>query len=243
MEKITDNDLKAMLTKNEEAPKEIKNEETGEVQWTEISKEEAKEAFNKAIDATFDESSSLQEDLEQEIDFNTIPENIDNNIYEEKPLDPVLDNRKKLTIGLTPEDIQALFDYIAGKGEKPLFVDKFMSDTEGRLKEMTSIMTLIQLSQIPTLTAYRNQLMERLFAPENLYDMDSKTLSSTMSNISSDIMKILDTSIKNVQTVSQFGSLNNEYRRLLDGMMMLPTDKLEEIHKLVGEAEINNLEK
>ena len=40
MEKITDEDLKAMLTK--ESPKEITNAETGEVQWTKITKEETK---------------------------------------------------------------------------------------------------------------------------------------------------------------------------------------------------------
>lgn len=210
MEKITDEDLKSMLTKTEDVSETVIEEENNEVL----------------------EKETLQDCLEQEIDFNTIPENIENT-YEEKPLDVVLEKRKQLTIGLTPEDIQALFDYIAGKGEKPLFVDKFMSDTEGRLKEMSSIMTLLQLSRIPVLTAYNNQATERLFDPSNLYEMDLKTLSSTITNINKDIMNILDVSIKTVQNNSQFGSLNNEYRRLLDSMMMLPADKLDKIRELV----------
>ena len=64
MEKITDDDLKAMLTKDE-APKEIVNEEIGETQWVEISKEEAKEAFNNAIDAIY-EDTSLEDSLEKQ---------------------------------------------------------------------------------------------------------------------------------------------------------------------------------
>ena len=86
MEKITDDDLKAMLTKDE-APKEIVNEKTGEVLWVEISEEEAKEALNNAIDATY-EDTSLQDSLEKEIDFNTIPEVVEAN--EEHALNPIL---------------------------------------------------------------------------------------------------------------------------------------------------------
>ena len=94
-------------------------------------------------------------------------------------------------------------------------------------------MTLLQLSRIPVLTAQVNQVQDRLFDPSNLYDMDSKTLSATMTNLNKDIMNILDVSIKTVQNNSQFGSLNNEYRRLLDSMMMLPADKLDKIRELV----------
>lgn len=223
MEKITDEDLKSMLTKTEDNSKVITNEETEEAQWIKVEDTPVAEVLEK---------ETLQDCLEQEIDFNTIPENIET-VYEEKPLDVVLEKRNQLSIGLTPEDIQDLFNYIAGKGEKPLFVDKFMADTEGRLKEMSSIMTLLQLSRIPVLTAQVNQVQDRLFDPSNLYDMDSKTLSATMTNLNKDIMNILDVSIKTVQNNSQFGSLNNEYRRLLDSMMMLPADKLDKIRELV----------
>lgn len=215
MEKITDEDLKSMLTKTEDKSEVVFDAKIEDTPVAEVLEKE-----------------TLQDCLEQEIDFNTIPENIET-VYEEKPLDVVLEKRNQLSIGLTPEDIQDLFNYIAGKGEKPLFVDKFMADTEGRLKEMSSIMTLLQLSRIPVLTAQVNQVQDRLFDPSNLYDMDSKTLSATMTNLNKDIMNILDVSIKTVQNNSQFGSLNNEYRRLLDSMMMLPADKLDKIRELV----------
>jgi len=229
MEKITDEDLKNMLTKTKENPEVISNEETGEAQWVKLPSDTK---FEDTPMAKVLENKTLEDSLEQEINFNTIPENIEN-ICEEKPLDAVLVKRNELTLGLTPEDIQDLFNYIAGKGEKPLFVDKFMSDTEGRLKEMSAIMTLMQLSRIPMLTAYTNQVQERLFDPSNLYDMDLKTLSSTLTNLNKDITNILDVSMRTVQNNSQFGSLNNEYRKLLDSMMMLPEDKLEQIRELV----------
>lgn len=224
MEKITDEDLKVMLTK-EESPKEISNKDTGEVQWVKIPNDE---------DIILDEPKEepLQDVLED--DFNTIPEVINNN-YSEESLDPILQERDKLTLGLTTEDLQEFFLYISGKGEKPDFVDKFMSDTEGRLKEMASIISLVRLSQIPTLTAYKNQTMSRLFSPDNLYDMDSKTLSATMANLNKEITDIIDSSLKTVQVTNQFGSLNNKYRQIIDYMLLLPPDKLDKIEELVKE--------
>lgn len=234
MEKITDNDLKEMLTKSEEQTEDLSdvivNEETGEVQWVKI---------NDAIipeQAELNEEN-LEEQLEQEIDFNKIPENVDNG-YEDMSLDPVIEQRKDLNVGLTPEDIKDLYLYVSGKGEKPLYIDKFTSDAEGRLKDMTLVMAQLQLAQIPTLTALRNQVQERLFAPENLYDMDSKTLSATMSNLTKDIQNIIDGSIKAIQTTSQFGTLNSKYRDLVNSMIMLPPEKLELIEKAVFEDKL-----
>lgn len=227
MEKITDEDLRAMLTKNEETPELV----------FEVLPDETVELIDEPV--TLEEDTLLQDTLEQEIDFNTIPEKIEDS-YEEKSLDPVLVKRNELSVGLTPEDIQDLYLYVSGKGSKPLFIDKFTSDTEGRLKDMTVIMTMTQLAQIPTLTALRNQVQERLFDPANLYDMDSKTLSATLANLDKNINAIIENSIKAVQTTSQFGTLNNEYRKILDGVMMLPTEKLEMLRSAVLE---DNLEK
>ena len=240
MEKITDSELKAMLTKEKDTPEEIIDEETGEVQWVKLPADTAFEDTPMA--KVLNEELPLQDSLEQEIDFNTIPETVENT-YEEKPLDPILAQRKDLTIGLTPEDLQNFFDYVVGKGEKPDFVDRFMADAEGRIKEMTMIMNMVQLSQIPTETALINQVTERLFDPNNLYDMDSKTLSATRSNLKSDISKTLETALKSIQVTSQYGSLNNEYRRILDGVMMLPVDKLEKVRSLLLETETGKIEK
>lgn len=226
MEKITDEDLKSMLV-----------DYSKETQWEKVDLPSEEDNV-----LTEESEKSLQESLESEIDFNKIPDTFENT-FDEKPLDIVLEKRDELTLGLTPEDIKDLYEYISGKGNKPLYIDRFTSDTEGRLKDMTLIMALIQLSQIPTLTAYRNQVQERLFDPKNLYDMDSKTLSATMTNLNKDIMNILEASIRAVQTISQFGALNNAYRKTLDELMLLPPDKLEMIHKLILENEEVHIEK
>ena len=51
-------------------------------------------------------------------------------------------------------------------------------------------------------------------------------------NVKKGINSVIDTAVKSIQTTNQFGSLNNEYRKLIDSVMMLPADKL----KLVRDA-------
>ena len=61
---------------------------------------------------------------------------------------------KDLNIGISIEELQEFYDYVAGKANKPSFVDKFMTDLNGRLKEMVIIVTELQLAQIPALIEY-----------------------------------------------------------------------------------------
>ena len=229
MEKITDDDLKAMLMNIE---KPILSEEPQETQIP-IDKEEinTKEIEEPKQLDSFDIDK-------QELDFNIIPDNIESS-YEEKPLDPILKERDELSIGITPEDIKDFYNYVAGKAEKPLFIDKFMADVEGRLKEMTSLMTMSELSRLPIIAAYTNQLMDRMFSPENLYDMDLKTITSSLVNLNKYITNTLENSMKMIQTTSQYSCLNNEYRKALDGMLLLPPDKLKWVMENVLENGIN----
>lgn len=242
MEKITDNDLKEMLTKPEEQkeePEVIVNEETGEVQWVKIDKDTPFEE-TPMYDAITSEQKeeNLEEQLEQDIDFNKIPENIETNDYEEVSLDPILEQRKELAISLSPKDLKDAMLYATGNGVKPIFIDRFTSDAEGRLRDIIMMITQIQLSKIPTLTALYDQLLERMFSPQNLYDMDSKVLSGAMANIGKDIQMRLDGSVKALQVVNQTGSLNNKYRNLIDNMIMLPPDKLELLEQFIFDDKI-----
>ena len=74
MEKITNEDLKEMLMKseNKEASDVIVNDETGEVQWVKVENVE-----------------NLEDSLEQDIDFNTIPEKVEATPYELSSLNPI----------------------------------------------------------------------------------------------------------------------------------------------------------
>ena len=171
---------------------------------------------------------SLSEALGDDSDFNTIPDSIP-----EAPLDPMIEERNNLKVGLTPEDIKNLYSYISGDGEKPLFLDKFASDSEGRLKDMVLIMQLIQLSRLPMLTALQAQIQERLFAPENLYSMDISDLTKASNSVTKEVETILKTSTDAIQMITQFGTLNSEYRKLIDAILLLPEEKLNRIKEIV----------
>jgi len=188
---------------------------------------ESKEVSSKLQEDILFDDVNLSEALGSESSFNTIPE------ITEAPLDPMIEERNNLKVGLTPEDIKQLYSYISGEGEKPLFLDKFASDSEGRLKDMILIMQLIQLARLPMLTALQQQIQDRLFAPENLYSMDISDLTKASGSVTKEVETILKTSTEAIQTITQFGTLNSEYRKLIDAILLLPEDKLNRIKEIV----------
>lgn len=184
------------------------------------------------------QNHNAAEDFENSPLFNDneIPDSM---VSEEKPavLNPILADRDNLNIGLGPEDIKSLYSYLSGSGEKPLFIDKYTSDTEGRLKDMVYMMNLIQMSNLPMLMAYQQTLRERLFTPENLYAMDIKDLTTASNNISKEIQSIMDSATKSVLTFNQFGSVNSEFRDVLGKLMLLPEDKFNTIKDILFKDE------
>lgn len=190
------------------------------------------------IDEEVEDKVSTIEDFENSelFDENKIPDNLvsEDNSYSTQP---ILAEREKLQLGLTPEDIKDLYDYMSGKAEKPLFIDRFTSDTEGRLKDMTYMMNLLQMSSLPMLIALQSQVREKLYSRENLMSMDVKDLSASSANLTKEINSILSNSINTVQTFSSMGSLNSEYRKLLDRLMLLPEDKVHRLMDILNEEE------
>lgn len=186
------------------------------------------------LNINLDEDSSfssidLEKALTEDSDFNEIPDTT----LSDAPIDPIIEERNNLKVGLTPEDIKNLYSYISGEGEKPLFLDKFASDSEGRLKDMVLIMQLIQLARLPMLTALQSQIQERLFSPENLYSMDISDLTKASNSVTKEVETILKTSTDAIQIITQFGTLNSEYRKLIDAILLLPEDKLNRIKEIV----------
>lgn len=190
---------------------------------------EMNEVDEKIEDDVLFDNIDLEEALSDESDFNKIPDST----IGEAPLDPIIEERDNLKVGLKPEDIKELYSYISGEGEKPLFLDKFASDSEGRLKDMILIMQLIQLARLPMLTALQAQIQDRLFSPENLYSMDISDLTKASGSVTKEVETILKTSTDAIQTITQFGTLNSEYRKLIDAILLLPEDKLNRIKEIV----------
>jgi len=225
MEKITDEDLKEMLTKSAKV-EEVKQNEF----HVEIPNETISLAKEPVENTTITKMSS--EELSSELDFNLVPNNIDSNIYSEHPIDPDLEKTKELSLGFSIPELNDIFKYVSGRGPRPDCMDRLMTDAEGRIKEMTLAMTLMQLSQLPAMTALRSQVTDRLFDPVNLSDMDSKVLSATMSNLNKSISTILESSIKMIQTMNQFGNANSKYRQIIDRVLQLPADQLDKMQEM-----------
>lgn len=173
-------------------------------------------------------TDSLLEDLNLGDDFK-IPSAEEIEI----PLSPLITERETLDLQLSLEDFSDMIKYIRGIGPKPSYLDKMTSDAENRLKDIVYIINFSQLSNLPSLIALQGQIRERLFAPENLYSMDSKELTAASANVSKEIQSTLDSAIKMLQTTSQLGSLNNEYRNLIDMILNMPEDKLNRIKEIV----------
>lgn len=181
--------------------------------------------------------NELEEKREDDIsvnvdDLNKIPDDFKSEGIE-VPKSDLIDTRKEIKLGLTSEDLKELYDYLSGKGEKPLFIDKFTSDTEGRLKDTVYIMCLLQLSRIPTLTALQAQVQELMFRPENLSKMDVKDLSIASKNIMQELQGILKGTTDMMETFSGMGSMNSEYRRILDRLMLLPPETLSRVLEII----------
>ena len=143
----------------------------------------------------------------------------------------IFSNFKNFKIGITPKDIQDLYNYVCGISQKPLFIDKFTADGNDRIKDMLLIMTLLQMSNLPTLIAYREKLIELLINKATNEDVDKKDLSIILSNIMKDTMSILDSATKALQTINQFSTLNSRYRNVVDSMLMLSDDKFKELQE------------
>lgn len=221
MEKITDEELMKLLTK-QDTPK-ITNEETGEVQWVKASEDNTANEPNEDI--------PLQDSLEQDIDFSTIPEMSDDSY--ELLTNPIIERRKEIGLNLQPEQLIELSDYVLGKAKRPDYLEKFSTDAEGRIKDMAMMVTMIQLDQLPLLSSLREQVQERLFTPSNLADMDLATLTSALNNLNRGISSTMESSFKMIQLMSQTTGLNSKYRTLVDGMLQLTPDKLAKLEEYI----------
>lgn len=217
MEKFTDKELEEMLDNIEKPSDEIKLESTD----TELNEEEFQ--FKE-------EDLDERLNTNQELDFDTIPDK-SMEIYED--LDPVIVDRAKINLGLNTEELISLINYVSGKGPKPDFIDRFTTDMTDRMKDMILVMNEVLLASIPVKVALQNQVQERLFTPQNLYDMDSKTLSATSLNLSKEIQGNMNAAVNAIQVINNFGSTNSQYRQLLDRIMMLPEDKFNKIRDIV----------
>ena len=96
------------------------------------------------------------DDLEPTEDEATLPSNI------------ILEESQDLTLGLTKEQIEEFYDYLAGRKPRPIFAEKFFADGESRIRESNQLTTMMSLSFVPKLLAMQQSLIESLSTPDSL---------------------------------------------------------------------------
>ena len=163
-------------------------------------------------------------------DLGDLSGNLDGGLIDEEPIsNEVLENSTKNVLGITDEQLREFFNYLICTGPKPSWADKFMADIEGRIKDSTSMIMLQQQAQIPNQLAYINALQKHLYSEANLKYMDSKTLSTQISNVSNLINNTMKNSISYIQGMNDWAALSSERRALVDQLIMIPDDKLERV--------------
>lgn len=180
------------------------------------------ESHNKNNDLTQDDIDKMVNEMMSAI---TVPE--------------IIEKKEELddSLGLKSEDLKSLYGYISGKGDKPLFLDKYLADSENKLRDFQHIMTLLRLATIPQLAALQSSIQERLYSPELLLSMDAKDLSQASANLSREISDILNHANKSIEMMNQTGRVDSRYRAMMDKLLVVPEDVLNQIEHLLNNYE------
>lgn len=147
----------------------------------------------------------------------------------------VIEEKEELdeTLGLSAEDLKALYQYVSGQGTKPDFLDKYLADNDNKLRDFQHIMTLIRLSTIPQLCAMQMELQKRLYSPENLLNMDIKELSQASANLGKEMTDIINSANKAIELINSMGRPDSKYRSLIDKLLVMPEDVLQRVEHLI----------
>ena len=172
------------------------------------------------------------EELEDNNINNLIPdndidlENIDNEDIIPIESNVILDDPEDLTLGLTEEQIQEFYDYLAGKKPRPLFAEKFFADGESRIRESNQLTTLMSLSFVPKLLAMQQSLINSLSTPDSLRYLSADEKISYLQTLAGMSTKFNEIALKYSQAVKDFSGVPLIYRQLLDQLLTIPSDRL-----------------
>lgn len=194
-----------------------------------LDKDKLKDVSRKSV-MDFVESHNLNNDL--------TPEEIDamvNEIAGTVKLPEVITQNEELddALGLKAEDLKQLYGYISGKEDKPLFLDKYLADSQNKLIDFQHVMTLIRLSTIPQLAAMQAMVQRALYSPEKLINVEAKDLAAMSSSLSSEMTNILNTANKSIEMINSVGRIDSRYRAIMDKLLVVPEETLNQIEHLL----------
>ena len=176
------------------------------------------------------------EDLEP-IDINNIDVDIDslldgdNSSQSSPEIDRLVDSLKGINAATGLEDFDTNVNLIkyafANNEDKPIFLEKVLSDGDSRLKEISTINALYNQLNISKLSSAENALVDEIIKQlENTAFMtlqDKLSILITVSGIKEKNQKQIFDYIK---MATDFNSMPTIYRQLVDKLMIMPGDKV-----------------
>ena len=176
------------------------------------------------------------EDLEP-IDINNIDVDIDslldgdNSSQSSPEIDKLVDSLKGINAATGLEDSDTNVNLIkyafANNEDKPIFLEKVLSDGDSRLKEISTINALYNQLNISKLSSAENALVDEIIKQlENTAFMtlqDKLSILITVSGIKEKNQKQICDYIKMAR---DFNSMPTIYRQLVDKLMIMPGDKV-----------------
>lgn len=166
------------------------------------------------------------DDLKPTEDEATLPSNI------------ILEESQDLTLGLTKEQIEEFYDYLAGRKPRPIFAEKFFADGESRIRESNQLTTMMSLSFVPKLLAMQQSLIESLSTPDSLKYLSADEKISYLNTLAAMSTKFNEIAMKYSQANKDFSSVPLVYRQLLDQLLSLSTDKLPRLKNIPKLVEV-----
>ncbi len=180
--------------------------------------EDNEEKLNALIPSDIDLNNIDIEDLERpetELETNTI-----------------IEENKNLTLGLTDEQINEFYEYLAGNKPRPIFAEKFFADSESRIRESNQLAAMMGLSFIPKLLAVQESLINDLTSEETLKYMSINERISYLQTFAAMSTKFNEIAMKYTQAQKDFAGVPLVYRQLLDQLLIIPQEKLPRLKSL-----------
>ena len=142
------------------------------------------------------------------------------------PSNDILEAPEELTLGLTKDQIEEFYDYLAGKKPRPMFAEKFFADGESRIRESNQLTTLMSLSFVPKLLAMQQSIIDSISTPESLKYLSNDNKIGYLQTLAAMSTKFNEIAMKYSQASRDFSGVPLVYRQLLDQLLMIPGERL-----------------